>query len=241
MHQMSPTEFGLEPDPSNNSSSTSQAASVGSTALQNSSKQPCVMQDFTTALITFQKNYRLNLTGECDERTTTQMSQRRCGQPDTIIDKLDSDPSPDHTPERKTRSLTDIISENVELEELKELRKQQLQEYMDDIERENKDPKPAGTQPKVRVRRSQIQYSMSSDYGALISKRRVSWKLMREHMYPIISHAAQRSILRQAFRYWSEVTPLCFYESNSSRVDVEIGFLEGMLHSIVIYLFNKLI
>ncbi|XP_067952028.1 matrix metalloproteinase-21-like [Watersipora subatra] len=189
------------------------------------SKQPCSAENFTNAFKTFQLNYRLNVTGICDERTASQMSLRRCGQPDSVIDKLDVDLAEKEVSSRQARSLTEIINSNAAIEESIKRRKEQLMAYQKEIEEESVTPKPTGA---AREKRS--IYTNVNDYGTLLSKQRISWRLMSDHLYHIIPPSNQRSILRQAFRYWSEVTPLCFYEelNNEQRVDIEIGFLEGI-------------
>lgn len=180
----------------------------------------CTQEHFRKALETFQMNYRLNITGVCDQRTTAQMSLRRCGQPDDVISK-----GADQKSTRKTRSLSEILSKNTELDKSIERRKRQLQEYIKEIQAE---AAPPGEFQPARNKRSVISMEPSEDYGGLLSKTRVSWRLMSDHYSHFIDPQKQRAILKQAFRYWSEVAPLCFYEDNTTpSVDIEIGFLEG--------------
>ena len=223
------TEGGTNTNLSNETTDNSSNSS-----LPFSSKIACTAEDVTNGLSKFQKNYRLEVTGECDERTRLQMSQRRCGQPDTVIDVLtdDDDVNADDSSKRTSRSLSEIISSNAEREYAVERRKEQLQRYIKEIENEDvMTPTPGSPEnkPTKRVKRSQSHLFMTYDYGAKINKGRISWRLMSDHLYNVISPSSQRAILRQAFRYWSEVSPLCFYEQldQEQRVDIEIGFLEG--------------
>lgn len=220
---MRPSEDGVTADNPDSVTTPSDSDSITTSAPPSA----CTGTDFTEGLKTFQKNYRLNITGICDERTTNQMSQRRCGQPDTVIDKLDDELAAEKSV-RKTRSLSSIISKNVQLDESVERRKAQLKQYMKEMENEQEAPENPGVHPKERQKRSQISMT-SSDYGGLLTKERVTWRLMSDHLSHAINPREQRSILKQAFRYWSEVAPLCFHEDRNSwdRVDIEIGFLEG--------------
>lgn len=218
-----PTEYGVEPD---SADSTSKRDNILSQET-NSSKSVCTAQDFTLAVKSFQKNYRLEVTGRCDERTTLYMSQRRCGQPDTVIDKLEDEVIDDKASTRKTRSLSDILSQNIQLSDSIERRKQQLQQHLREIDNERTTPEERGKN-KRRQKRSRIY--MTAGSGEVLQKERISWRLMSDHLSHSIAPSKQRSILWQAFRYWSEVAPRCFYEDRYSRqrVDIEIGFLEGI-------------
>lgn len=81
-----------------------------------------------------------------------------------------------------------------------------------------------------RTKRSMFQFTTNEYYGGFLTKPRLSWRLMSAHTSPTIPVNKQNSLLAQAFRYWSEVSPLCFIEDkHSQRVDIEIGFLEGKL------------
>lgn len=78
----------------------------------------------------------------------------------------------------------------------------------------------------TRTKRS-FGFSLNEPIGKL-NKARITWRLMSAHTNPSIPVDVQNAILAQAFRYWSEVAPLCFKEDKNSRnVDVEVGFLEG--------------
>lgn len=220
---MFPTEYGVEDDVI----STPRPADYQQTTAASTSA--CTHADFENGLRTFQKNYRLEVTGTCDIRTTDQMSKRRCGQPDTVIDRLDSDPLDDETSvSRDKRSLTSILTHTTKLEQSIDRRKRQLQDYIKQVEDEQATPGHSA-EASNRDKRSVISVTSNDDYGGLLTKRRVSWRLMSDHYSHIIAPQSQRGILKQAFRYWSEVAPLCFYEDTDSndRVDIEIGFLEG--------------
>lgn len=222
---MLPTEYGVEDDvisTPRTDDSNDTTTSIPST---------CNEQDFEHGLRTFQKNYRLDITGVCDIRTKDQMSKRRCGQPDNIIDKLDSDDLSDESRtaagQRYSRSLTSILTHDTKLEASVLRRKRQLKDYIEQIDNE-KEATPSKSNLE-RDKRSMIESHVVSDESGFLTKSRVSWRLMSDHYSHIIPPNAQRGILKQAFRYWSEVSPLCFYEDKDSdtKVDIEIGFLEG--------------
>jgi len=191
-----------------------------SPSLAHEEQIPCTDSDFVIALKKFQKNYQLPVSGLCDSNTTRQMSQKRCGQPDTVIDKLEGEDDDSLKQVRKKRSLSDMIEEAARLEEAKKRRKQLFQQYMDEIKEEK--ARPLGV-PKNHKRTKR-----STSKG--LKKKRVSWRLMVNHEYLYISGEEQRSIMRMAFRYWSEVIPVCFYEhkDSNSEADIEIGFVEGL-------------
>ena len=49
----------------------------------------------------------------------------------------------------------------------------------------------------------------------------------------------QRHVLREAVKYWSEVTPMCFKEDIiGSQVDINFGFFEGKFGETVYYYCN---
>lgn len=217
---MLPTEYGIEDDiivtPKTNSSNTTTPIPA-----------TCNEQDFANGLRTLQKNYRLDITGVCDTRTTAQMSKRRCGQPDNVIDKLDFEETAEPDIDRYSRSLSSILTRDSKLQQSVVRRKRQLADYIEEIDNERATPKRSKSE---RVERSVLSAQVVSDDGGYLTKSRVSWRLMSDHYSHIIPPNAQRGILKQAFRYWSEVSPLCFYEDKDSdtKVDIEIGFLEGL-------------
>ncbi|XP_016065992.1 PREDICTED: matrix metalloproteinase-21 [Miniopterus natalensis] len=62
------------------------------------------------------------------------------------------------------------------------------------------------------------------------AKKTLSWRLLREGYSGQLPEAQQRSVLRLAFRMWSEVTPLSFREDLAgpgATVDIKLGFGRG--------------
>ena len=188
----------------------------------------CSEHDFVEALKRFQKIYQLTVNGVCDDATQDRMSERRCGQPD-ILDSEKNTAKPqimesiDSAKLRPKRSLATLITQSSDLDRSIERRKQQLAEYKRSLKDDASVPSSGS-----RSKRSILNVTVNDDYGGLWNKNKITWRLMSEHYSHIISPSNQRSILKQAFRYWSEVSPMCFQEDSSSpMVDIEIGFLEG--------------
>ena len=61
-----------------------------------------------------------------------------------------------------------------------------------------------------------------------LNKTRVTWRLMINNTNPELPTADQTSVIAEAIKYWSEVTPICFKEDNvSPQVDIKFGFFQG--------------
>lgn len=186
----------------------------------------CNDSDFTIALKVFQKNFGLTLTGVCDNHTRHQMSQRRCGQPDNDVTSPKNESVGEEKTDRQTRSLRDVLLLPIQSDQYSDRRRRQLLSYIEEIRREEVTPRKLHEFAQQKNKRSTLDVSVSDDYGGILSQRKITWRLMTAHRTG--DRTVQRSILRQAFAYWSEVLPLCFEEKDRyPMADIEIGFLEG--------------
>ena len=217
------------------------------------STQTCQPHHIRRGYEKFQNINSLQISGFCDNMTKAYMSKRRCGQPDifTVEDMLPngytSEPhmqhSTDHYNEQSyqnnrskrssktSTSIKEIIAAQVGQDELKSRRILQFKEI---LQRQPAKHETYNNGQSTRRRRS-IDFGTSlfnivtgSDFNGILRKTRITWRLMSAHTTPQIPVDVQNSLLAQAFRYWGEVSPLCFVEDKHSRfVDIEVGFLEG--------------
>lgn len=224
---LSPTELEIDESSDALLKTRENISELPAGSASNSSQLPaCAKNHFKQALLMFQKNYGLPETGVCDDKTRDKMSQRRCGQPDTVIDRLTGEEAAKTSMIREKRSLLELLQVETERNQAIEARKRQLAQYVQELKDEVIQPRQ-DTRGK-REKKSVFNVNVSDDYGGPLGKNRVSWRLMTDHYSMMIPPERQRAILKQAFRYWSEVSPLCFYEDNLAQsVDIEIGFLEG--------------
>lgn len=128
---------------------------------------------------------------------------------------------------RKRRSILDLIMPVRTVRDIldtRDIREIQLQEILETQPDNHKTYKEGQS---TRRKRSMYTFIIN-DHTDIIGKLELTWRLMSAHTSPHMPVAKQNSILAHAFRYWSEVSPLCFKEDkHSPRVDIEIGFLEG--------------
>lgn len=200
------------------------------TILTTPNTQACTAENYRSGYIRFQQVYRLAQTGGCDERTMDYMSRSRCGQPDYF--DTDSSPPPQPPPaevpavrtQRSKLTLHNILQRRSEMREAMERRRQMLLDY---INAEHGKHETYGDGKSVR-KRSILDIHLNNEGGGIMTKKRISWRLMSSYVNPTMPVAVQNGVLKHAFRYWSEISPLCFEEKKSDpQVDIEIGFLEG--------------
>jgi len=211
------------------------------------SNQACKSFHFQRGYEQFQASYKLKITGRCDTFTKSYMSRSRCGQPDIFntealnepdsseinkyykgYDTSESDETSDEkgykvTKIRLKRDLTEYIASD---HHSRIRRSEQLQEL---IAQQENNHETYNQGQSSRVKRS---FGILTDPIGKLNKEVITWRLMSAYTNPSMALSDQISILSQAFRYWSEVTPLCFREDKwSQRVDVEVGFLEGTIYT----------
>ncbi|KAM6185916.1 matrix metalloproteinase-21 [Rhynchocyon petersi] len=157
---------------------------------------------FTSAVRAFQTANRLPPTGALDVATLRAMNRPRCGLPD-----------PKGDPGRGAPGVQDAS------------RSRRTPDHL----------------PKARVRTKRFLHllrplpsgekdSRASGPIRIFSKTTLKWRLMDEGYSSQLSADEQRSILRLAFRMWSEVTPLVFVEAPTgpgAHVDIKLGFGRG--------------
>ena len=77
---------------------------------------------------------------------------------------------------------------------------------------------------------------VQSDSTRKFNKGTITWRLLANHTFPGVTEQLQRSVLGEAVKYWSEVTPMCFKEDIiASQVDITFGFFEGKFGEIVYF------
>ncbi|AWP17888.1 putative matrix metalloproteinase-21 [Scophthalmus maximus] len=163
---------------------------------------------FVSALTEFQKVSGLPVTGVFDEATKLAMNKPRCGVPDMEIDL--------NTP---AAAASDILSSPTS----------------DSFNETGSN----STSEAVRRRKRHLAALVSKrrrkrDVGETgymaFSKKVLRWRLIGEGYSSQLSVEEQRFIFRQAFRMWSEVSPLEFVEDTRSPledVDIRLGFGTG--------------
>lgn len=196
------------------------------------SSQTCTSLHFRQGYEEYQYIYRLPNTGMCDSRTKELMSTTRCGQPDMFnMDEVIAKDAADTMRERKPRSVDRSVKEIIydlkgtSVDRISERRYQILKDYLADQRKMDQVTYNGGD--STRRKRSVLDIQ-ANEFLGFMTKRRISWRLMSSHTSPDLPITLQNAVLMHAFRYWSEVSPLCFEEKKSTpSVDIEIGFLEG--------------
>lgn len=197
------------------------------------SSQTCTGEHFRRGYQEYQLLYRLESTGRCDSRTMELMSKTRCGQPDIFdMEEVLAKESSVHdrtsdSRARRSRSVKEIIYDlqGTSVDMLSERRYQILKDYI--AEQKELEHQTYNGGMSIRNTRSVLDIQ-AGEHSGFKSKKRISWRLMSSYVSPDLPVTVQNAILMHAFRYWSEVSPLCFEEKKTTpTVDIEIGFLEG--------------
>lgn len=106
--------------------------------------------------------------------------------------------------------------------------------HLNTTERSNQPPKK---NPEWRSKHERLKGQPSSTMPRLVlAKKKLTWQLMMEGYSTYLTLEEQRRTLRQAFRMWSEVTPLIFMEvspKSQLRADITLGFGTGTTDKIV--------
>ena len=182
------------------------------------------------------------------------MSQSRCGQPDLFdtedLANIDADEKYDEESSYLSKhdpSSSEFSSEEKDKRRFKRssrlsespsqksvlIRKRQLEEFIAKEEADNQETYNSGQ--STREKRS-FNFVVTDPIGKL-NKDIVTWRLMSAHANPSIQVSVQNALLAQAFQYWSEIAPICFRQDKTSpRVDIEIGFLEGMTSFLIFFI-----
>uniref|UniRef100_A0A3Q3IHL1 Peptidase metallopeptidase domain-containing protein n=1 Tax=Monopterus albus TaxID=43700 RepID=A0A3Q3IHL1_MONAL len=174
--------------------------------------RPTESEAFISALKEFQKVSGLLVTGVFDEATKAAMNKPRCGVPDREIELKSSIP-----PETSSDlDSFDYILNNTSLNNSHNI-------HMNTVRRRKRH--------LVRlVSKSRHKRDLSKTGYMAFSKKVLKWRLIGEGYSSQLSVEDQRSILRLAFRMWSEVSPLEFVEDTRSLledVDIKLGFGTG--------------
>lgn len=133
--------------------------------------------------------------------------------------------SPNHRQRRSTSQL--LVPPSLERTSTDSIREKQLEELI----AQQPDKHVTYNQGRSTRTKRSFNFAVTQPIGKAVA----TWRLMSAHTIPTIPVSKQNAILTQAFRYWSEVAPICFREEkHSARVDIEVGFVEGitiMLHN----------
>ena len=209
------------------------------------SRQTCNAAHFRQGYLDFQQVYRLQASGICDNKTKYFMSQSRCGQPDLFNTNEvrqataqsdappfagngsssnhsnDTNQTAQHHNSRRSSPLRRIVQQKNEMADVIERRKQIFQEFIDKQTGDHETYENGGS---TRAKRSLLDINIAGP----MNKDRISWRLMSSYTNPNLPVNMQNAVLMSAFRYWSEVSPLCFEEKKQApQVDIEIGFMSG--------------
>uniref|UniRef100_A0A4W3K862 Matrix metalloproteinase-21-like n=1 Tax=Callorhinchus milii TaxID=7868 RepID=A0A4W3K862_CALMI len=174
---------------------------------------------YVEALSKFQSANNLTVTGVLDEATREIMNKPRCGFPDKtslLNDSLANAPSWNGSSNSSTNHTEAMNStgpsSSTEPESVR--RKRFLDRLM----------------WNARSKRELLGEDRAAAIALGFAKRSLKWRLVGEAYSVQMSISQQRTLLRLAFRMWSEVIPLEFEEdlfSPSSDIDIKLGFGRG--------------
>ncbi|XP_041050345.1 matrix metalloproteinase-21-like [Carcharodon carcharias] len=181
-------------------------------------KQPNNNTSYLQNLKEFQKANGLSPTGILDNATLSVMNLPRCGVPDKMLLEnsslinATSRNDLDSTSSDRTSSDSNTTRPATGPESIR--RKRFLNRLV----------------KHARRKRGSLDALGGAASSLAFSKRKLKWRLMDEAFTIQMSVEEQKSILRLAFRMWSEVTPLEFEEDLASLpadIDIKLGFGTG--------------
>ncbi|KAK1159302.1 matrix metalloproteinase-21-like [Acipenser oxyrinchus oxyrinchus] len=172
-------------------------------------QKPTESPAYIESLKSFQRDNGIPVTGVLDEQTKEVMNRPRCGVPDHKASSNET-ASNETSTVSQTNSTGEFTSNDTETAPIREKRfLSRLVEH-------------------VRRKRADV-YTLAGDSrtSQAFSKSTLKWRLMEEGYSMHLSIEQQKSVLRLAFRMWSEVIPVQFVEdltSSSSEIDIKLGF-----------------
>lgn len=173
------------------------------------------------------------MTGELDKATKGAMNKPRCGVPDKVL-------SDDILMDNKTSTDNQTVGLNETSTETSKTTGMSV---------DSKGRKKRFLQLLLSPTQQKLPFDPNVDKAMRMafSKSKLTWRLMGESFSNQLSIEDQKSVLKLAFRMWSEVIPLEFEENNdspASMVDIKLGFGKGninvfLMHTLFIALFPK--
>ncbi|XP_062910945.1 matrix metalloproteinase-21-like [Mobula hypostoma] len=183
----------------------------GETAARNAPKAATDHPSYLQNLKEFQEANGLRPTGVLDNVTLEIMNLPRCGVPDKM--RLENSSQVNGTTHNKSNNSTSETTQP-ETEQRSARNKRFLARLVE----------------HSRKKRESLDALGGASTSMGFSKRKLKWRLMDEAFTIQMSVEQQKSILRLAFRLWSEVTPLEFEEdlvSLPAEINIKLGFGTG--------------